>query len=279
MLNLSKNSLEVLKARYLDKNDQGEYTETPEGLFRRVAKAIASAETDDMLREQAESEFYDLMTSLDFLPNSPTLMNAGKPLGQLSACFVLPVGDSMAEIFESIKNTALIHKSGGGTGFSFSRLRPSGAYVYSTGGTASGPISFMKTFDAATESVKQGGKRRGANMGILRVDHPDIMSFITCKNDLHTLNNFNISVALTDEFMEAMKKGTSYNLYDPRDHKVMGTLNAREVYELIVDSAWRTGEPGIVFIDSVNRDNPFKNKYGPIESTNPCKVARCTAVQ
>lgn len=278
-MNLAKNSLEVLKARYLERNDKGELIETPEDLFRRVAKAIAFAETDPEQREQAEITFYDLITSLDFLPNSPTLMNAGKPLGQLSACFVLPVGDSMVEIFEAIKNTALIHKSGGGTGFSFSRLRSQGSHVYSTGGTASGPISFMKTFDAATESVKQGGKRRGANMGLMRVDHPDILQFITCKNDLHTLNNFNISVALTDKFMDAVRDNTDYELVDPNSKKVVNTLRAREVYDMIVESAWKTGEPGILFIDRVNKSNPFKEYYGEIEATNPCKVAHCTAVQ
>lgn len=269
-IQLARNSLEVLKSRYLEKNDKGEVVETPEELFRRVAKAVAAAEPTVSQREEAEDVFYNMLTSLDFLPNSPTLMNAGKPLGQLSACFVLPVGDSMDEIFESIKNTALIHKSGGGTGFSFSRLRPVGSYVHSTGGTSSGPVSFMKVFDAATESVKQGGKRRGANMGLMRVDHPDIVEFIKCKNDLHTLNNFNISVALTDAFMYAVKNDSTYDLVDPSTKKVVGTLQAREIFDMIIDSAWRTGEPGILFIDRVNKYNPFKEKYGDIEATNPC---------
>ena len=269
-INLSKNSREVLTSRYLAKNDKGETTETPEDLFRRVAKTVASAEPGLIFRKEMEDKYYKMMTDLDFLPNSPTLMNAGKPLGQLSACFVLPIGDSMDEIFESIKNTALIHKSGGGTGFSFSRLRSQGSYVSSTGGTSSGPVSFMKVFDAATESVKQGGKRRGANMGLMRIDHPDILEFIKCKNDLHTLNNFNISVALTDAFMLAVKNDTNYDLVDPTTDKVVGSLNAREVFDMVVDSAWRTGEPGVLFIDRVNSFNPFKKKYGNIEATNPC---------
>lgn len=271
-MELSKNALTVLERRYLMKNGEGVVIETVEELFRRVAGAIAAS--DRRYDENADCEaladsFYRMMTNLEFLPNSPTLMNAGRPLGQLSACFVLPVEDTMEGIFETIKQAALIHKSGGGTGFSFSRLRPCGSAVNSTGGVASGPISFMKVFNMATEAVKQGGTRRGANMGILRVDHPDIMEFIHCKTNNKEITNFNISVGLTEKFMNAVEAGKDYELVDPHGGRVTGTLNAREVFECIVDAAWHNGEPGIIFLDRLNRDNVVP-KAGEIESTNPC---------
>ena len=271
-MNITPNARTVLERRYLARNDKGEVTETVEDLFHRVARAIAAPDAayDKKTNLKAlEKEFYEMMTSLDFLPNSPTLMNAGRPLGQLSACFVLPVADSMDAIFEAIKQAALIHKSGGGTGFSFSRLRPSGSTVNSTGGVASGPISFMRVFNMATEAVKQGGTRRGANMGILRIDHPDILQFINCKADNADITNFNISVGITEKFMEAAEANAPYDLVDPASGEVTGQLNAKEVFDKIVYAAWRNGEPGIIFLDRLNRDNVVPSQ-GEIESTNPC---------
>lgn len=269
---LSENASRVLARRYLKKNNDGKVIETPEQMFRRVAAAIATSEKkygDETHVAKMEEIFYNLMTELKFLPNSPTLMNAGRRLGQLAACFVLPVEDSMEGIFDALKNAALIHKSGGGTGFSFSRLRPKKSRVGTTGGVASGPVSFMRIFNTATEQVKQGGTRRGANMGILRVDHPDIREFIFCKKNDHELNNFNISVAVTDEFMDRVYRGEDYDLIDPRDNEKTGATNASEVYEALVKQAWENGDPGIIFLDRINRDNPTP-LLGEIESTNPC---------
>jgi len=278
-IELTPNSMKVLERRYLKKDEGGKVIETPEKLFFRVAKVVAEPDKNygatDLEVEKKVEEFYRMMAKLEFMPNSPTLMNAGRPLGQLSACFVIPIEDSMESIFDAVKNTALIHKSGGGTGFSFSRLRPRNSPVASTSGVASGPISFMKVINSATEAVKQGGTRRGANMGVLRVDHPDVLEFITSKDDLSELTNFNVSVAITDSFMQAVEKNEYYDLIDPRTQKTFIKdgkpvhYKAKEIFDLIVEHAWRTGEPGVMFLDKMNQGNPII-KVGLIESTNPC---------
>ncbi|WP_370575695.1 adenosylcobalamin-dependent ribonucleoside-diphosphate reductase [Methanomethylovorans sp.] len=269
-LKLSLNAIKVLERRYLQKDTQGNLIETPAGMFRRVARAVAAVDKEygeDV--KMTEEQFYRMMADLEFLPNTPTLMNAGTDMEQLSACFVLPVEDSLKGIFGALANMALIHHSGGGTGFSFSGLRPRGDLVRSTRDVASGPVSFMRIFDQATEVIKQGGKRRGANMGILRVDHPDIIEFITSKEKEGSLENFNISVGITDRFMEAVEEDREYDLINPRTGRSTGKLRAEEVFDLIVTMAWSTGDPGLVFLDEMNRKHPVSNA-GIIESTNPC---------
>ena len=274
---LSQNARTVLEKRYLIRDSGGRPVETPEDMFWRVATTVAAADarygmSDGALNALAE-EFYFLMTQRRFEPNSPTLMNAGRPLGQLSACFVLPVEDSLSNgqngIYDTLRAMALIHQSGGGTGFSFSRLRGKGSMVRSTTGVASGPVSFMKLYDASTDAVKQGGTRRGANMGILRVDHPDILDFVACKEDLTQVTNFNISVAVTEKFMAAVSADTDYDLIDPAKGTVAGKLRARDVWDKMIIGAWRTGEPGVFYIDEANRYNPVP-QLGAYEATNPC---------
>ena len=269
-LKLGVNAIKVLERRYLLKDEKQKVIETPSMMFRRVAKTVAAV--DEVYGDNSEvsaDEFYQLMVNSEFLPNSPTLMNAGTDIGQLSACFVLPVEDSIEEIFDTLKYMALVHQSGGGTGFSFSRLRPKGDIVKSTKGVASGPVSFMSAFDTATEVVKQGGRRRGANMGVLRVDHPDILEFISAKSEEGLLTNFNVSVAVTDSFMDAAANDKSYDLINPRTGNSEKSLRAKEVFNLIAISAWRSGDPGILFIDEINRHNPTP-LLGEIETTNPC---------
>jgi ribonucleoside-diphosphate reductase alpha chain len=269
-MNLTENALRVLHQRYLIKDESGKIIETPEKMFERVAMTVSSAESlYGSNPEEWKERFYELMSNLKFLPNSPTLMNAGKDIGQLAACFVLPVEDSMKSIFDTLKNAALILQSGGGTGFSFSKLRPKSDIVRSTGGIASGPVTFMRIYNTATEVIKQGGARRGANMGILRVDHPDILDFIKIKRTGWELTNFNISVSVTDAFMDAMKKDEEYDLINPRSKAVVGRIKAKTVFDAMIESAWETGDPGVVFIDRINRANPTPH-IGTIESTNPC---------
>jgi len=267
-IELSENAIKVLEKRYLKRNTKGELIETPEQLFRRVAENIASAETDLKKKEYYKEEFYRLMSELKFLPNSPTLMNAGGELGQLNACFVLPVPDSIQGIFKSVADSAIIYKSGGGVGFSFSNIRPAGSAVQSTQGVASGAVSFMRVFDTCIDVIKQGGKRRGAAIAVLRIDHPEIVQFIDCKKDNISFQNFNISVALTDKFMEALENNESYDIIDPKTKQIINKYEAKIIWNKLIESAWLNGDPGIIFIDEINRHNPFPNN--PIEAPNPC---------
>src|SRR4030043_624184 len=272
-INLSENAIKVLERRYLKRDEEGVLLEKPRDMFIRVARNIASAEkkygkSKEEIKE-IEKQFFDIMTELDFLPNSPTLMNAGKELQQLAACFVLPGGDSMNDIFEALKETALIQKSGGGVGYSFSKIRPKNDVVLSTKGVSSGPISFMTVFNAATDTIKQGGTRRGANMGILRVDHPDILDFIISKENNEKLTNFNISVGVTEKFMKAVENDEEYEIINPRTKEVVDKYRAKEIFNKIVEHAWKNGDPGIIFLERLNKDNPTPN-LGQIESTNPC---------
>lgn len=272
-LNLTENARTILESRYLRRDNNNQFLETPKEAFYRVAHHIAKAEklygASDEIVNMVENAFLEILTNLEFIPNSPTFSGAGTELGQLSACFVLPIADDMRSIMKTLTDTVMIHKSGGGTGFSFSRLRPDGARISTTNGTSSGPLSFIKMYNAATEQIKQGGTRRGANMGILRVDHPDILVFIDAKRDETKINNFNLSVAVTDEFMEAVKKGKKYRLYNPQTKKCQGELEAQMVFNKMVKNAWANGEPGIFFIDRANQDNPTP-KLAAIEATNPC---------
>ncbi|HLG13051.1 MAG TPA: adenosylcobalamin-dependent ribonucleoside-diphosphate reductase [Blastocatellia bacterium] len=271
-MQLSENAVRVLEARYLRRNDRGETLETPDELFRRVARAISEAELVYGPSSEAsrwEERFYELLSALDFLPNSPTLMNAGTPLGQLSACFVLPIEDSMESIFGTLRDAALIQRTGGGTGFSFSRLRPAGDFIGSTGGTSSGPVSFMRIYDCVTDNIKQGGKRRGANMAVLRCDHPDVEEFINAKRGGVSLRNFNVSVGATDEFMRAASANGACQLRHPSDGRTVRSLSARALFSAICEAAWESGDPGLLFIDAIERDNPTP-LAGRIESTNPC---------
>jgi len=265
----SPNAMKILRTRYFMKNEKGEFIDKkPSDLFRRVADYIASAEKTKEEQKKWADRFFEAMMARDFMPNSPTLTGAGRDMC-LSACFVLPIEDSMESIFDAVKNAALVHKEGGGTGFDFSQLRPKGSFVRKTQGVASGPVSFLKVIDAATEAVKQGGTRRGANIGLLRVDHPDIEEFVTMKRDGRTLNNFNISVAITDEFMKALKRDGEYSLYNPYLKKKTARKKARDIFKLIVESAWAVGDPGLIFIDRINQLNPTR-ELGPISATNPC---------
>ncbi len=270
-MQLDDNALLVLRRRYLIKDEAGNPVETPDDLFRRVALTVAAAEANygDGREEEIGEAFYRMMADMEFLPNSPTLMNAGRPLGQLAACFVLPIDDSLDSIFDQVKLTAKLHQTGGGTGFSFSRLRPKNDMVGSTMGAASGPVSFIRVINCSTDVMKQGGTRRGANMGILRIDHPDIEEFVTIKRDPAELTNFNLSVAITDDFMEACVDGRPFPLISPRTKEAVRKVEPRELLKLIAESAWRSGDPGVIFIDTINRGNPTPH-IGEIEATNPC---------